>query len=241
MEFQNCYEDAAYAAAYAKLEYPGTYYLAFRDLPGLFARHIRGQRALDFGCGAGRSARFLQRHGYRVTSVDISAEMIARARAVDPAGDYRLVPDGDLGMFAEASFDLVFAAFPFDNIPKREQKVRLMRELRRLLATDGKIVNLVSAPEIYWHEWASFTTKDFPENRDARSGDEVRIINTALEDRRPATDILFPEAAYRELYTEVGLRVVELLAPLGRADEPYAWVSETHVAPWNIHVLARVG
>ncbi len=33
MDFRNCYDDDAYAAAYAKLEFPGTYCLAFRDLP----------------------------------------------------------------------------------------------------------------------------------------------------------------------------------------------------------------
>ena len=31
--FHNTYEDALRAAAYAGLKYPGTYYLAFRDLP----------------------------------------------------------------------------------------------------------------------------------------------------------------------------------------------------------------
>ena len=33
MEFTNVYDDAERAEAYAKLEFPGTYYLAYRDLP----------------------------------------------------------------------------------------------------------------------------------------------------------------------------------------------------------------
>ncbi len=41
----NCYEDARRAEAYARLEFPGTYYLAYRDLPALFAEHVRGRRA----------------------------------------------------------------------------------------------------------------------------------------------------------------------------------------------------
>lgn len=236
MSFQNCYADDAYAAAYAKLEYPGTYYLAFRDLPALFARHVRGRRALDFGCGAGRSTRFLARQGFEAVGVDIAAEMIQRAKAIDPAGDYRVVGEGDLGALPAASFDLVFAAFPFDNIPTPQKRV-ILRDLKRLLAREGRIISIVSAPEIYWHEWASFSTRDFPQNRAAGCGDAVQIINTALEDRRPATDILFSLSAYRELYAETGLRLEELHAPLGRPDEPQTWVSETRVAPWNIHVL----
>jgi hypothetical protein len=48
----------------ATLEFPGTYYLAFRDLPALFAEHVRGRASLDFGCGAGRSTRFLRSLGF---------------------------------------------------------------------------------------------------------------------------------------------------------------------------------
>lgn len=238
MDFRNVYDDDAYAAAYAKLEFPGTYYLAFRDLPQLFARHARGRAALDFGCGTGRSTRFLVRHGYEAVGVDIAAEMVRRAQAIDPAGDYRLVTDGDLRQFPDASFDLILAAFTFDNVPTRETKVKLFRELRRVLRPDGRLVNLVSSPEIYWHEWASFSTRDFPENRRAGRGDEVRIIVTALEDRRPAVDVLWPEDAYREVYAEAGLRVADVHRPFGRADEPFEWVSETTVAPWTIYVLA---
>ena len=102
------------------------------------------------------------------------------------------------------------------------------------------MVNLVSSPEIYRNEWASFSTKDFPENRQAQCGDEVRIIVTALEDRRPATDILWPEEAYREVYAGAGLAVQEVHRPLGQADEPYEWVSETTIAPWSSTCLAAL-
>ena len=36
MGFSNVYEDAKRAEAYSKLEFPGTYYLAYRDLPKSF-------------------------------------------------------------------------------------------------------------------------------------------------------------------------------------------------------------
>jgi len=104
---------------------------------------------------------------------------------------------------------------------------------------NGKIVNLVSAPEIYWHEWASFSTKDFPENRQAQCGDTVKIIVTALEDKRPVTDVVWPDDAYREVYAQSGLEVIETYRPLGRDDEPYEWVNETTVAPWVIYVLGK--
>jgi 2-polyprenyl-3-methyl-5-hydroxy-6-metoxy-1,4-benzoquinol methylase len=76
MEFSNIYEDATRADAYSRLEFPGTYYLAFRDLPDIIAKHVNGRRALDFGCGSGRSARFLQKLGFQTVGIDMSEEMV---------------------------------------------------------------------------------------------------------------------------------------------------------------------
>ena len=89
-EFSNVYDDRLRAEAYSTLEFPGTYSLAFRDLPPMLRTHVQGTRALDFGCGAGRSTRFLRALGFEVVGVDIAAHMIERARERDPEGEYRL-------------------------------------------------------------------------------------------------------------------------------------------------------
>jgi SAM-dependent methyltransferase len=237
-DFRNVYDDAVRAGAYARLTFPGTYYLAFRDLPALFRQHVRGIRALDFGCGAGRSTRFLRDLGFTVTGVDIAEHMLAQARERDPQGDYRRIPDGALGDLQPAGFDLILAAFTFDNIPTHEKKVALFAGLRSLLTPAGCLVSVVSAPEIYVNEWASFSTKDYPENRNARSGDRVRIVMLDVEDRRPVEDVVWTHPAYLEVYAAAGLVSVATARPLGQPSEPYAWVSETHTAPWVIYVLA---
>ena len=239
MNFVNCYNNATRADAYSKLEFANTYHLAFRDLPEIFRAHVKGAAALDFGCGTGRSTRFLRGLGFDPVGVDISEEMVFRARALDPQGDYRVIPGDDMSALPPASFSLIQSAFTFDNIPGMETKVRLFRDLRALLTPDGILVNIVSAPEIYWNEWASFSTKNFPENRNARPGDPVKIITTDFEDRSPAVDILWPHESYVEVYAGAQLEVVELRKPLANGDEPYNWVSETHIAPWVIYALRR--
>jgi len=237
-DFVNCYENVTRAEAYAKLEFANTYHLAFRDLPEIFRTHVQGTAALDFGCGTGRSTRFLYQLGFEVVGVDISTEMIAQARAIDPQGDYRLIPDDDMSALPRAGFSLIQSAFTFDNIPG-EIKVSLFLGLRELLKPDGILVNIVSAPEIYVNEWASFSTKAFPENNDAKSGDPVKIITTDFEDRSPAIDILWPHESYLEVYGRSGLEVVEVRKPLAKGDEPYVWISETRIAPWVIYVLRQ--
>jgi SAM-dependent methyltransferase len=238
MGFSNVYEDEDRARSYARLEFPGTYYLAYRDLPLLIGEGRSGA-ALDFGCGAGRSTRFLRRNGLTATGVDISPEMLMMAREIDPAGDYRLIGDCDLSTLEPGAYGIILSAFTFDNIPTRDKKLRALKGLRELLTRDGRMLNLVSSPEIYKHEWASFTTKDYPENLSARTGDEVRIVMTDVEDRRPVVDVIWYDEDYRSLYSEAGLKVVHSHGPLGKAEEPYTWVTETKIAPWTIYVLER--
>jgi len=238
--FSNVYDDTERARAYADLEFPATYYLAFRDLPALLRKHVRGARAVDFGCGTGRSTRFLRGLAFDAVGVDISEIMLAEARGRDPRGDYRLVAHGSLAGLGTGTADLILSAFTFDNIPTDRQKTSALRELRRLLAPEGRLVVVVSSADIYLHEWASFSTRDYPENRSARDGDRVRIMMLDVPDRRPVVDVLCGDAHYRELFEAVGLRVVDAVKPLATGAEPFQWVSETAISPWSIYVLGAV-
>ena len=237
MSFANAYEDETRAQAYATLEFPGTYYLAFRDLPGLFAEHVRGRAAHDFGCGAGRSTRFLRGLGFDPIGIDISPAMLDLARTADPSGRYVLVADGDYGALDSQRFDLVFSAFAFDNIPGAEHRAKILRELRRLLTPGGRIVLLGCRREIYLNETVSFTARDFPENREAQSGEQVRIVMKDVEDRRPVIDIVWFHEDYLAMFAAADLELVAHHLPLGRDDEPYDWISEMSIAPWSVYIL----
>jgi SAM-dependent methyltransferase len=236
--FVNCYEDVSRSDAYATLEFANTYYLAYRDLPAIISENVVGTKALDFGCGTGRSTRFLRKLGFNVTGVDVSEDMLRIARSLDPSGDYHLVPGDNLDEFEAGAFDLVLSAFTFDNIPGAT-KTRIFRDLGKLLTPNGTMVSVVSSPEIYTHDWASFTTKDFPENASARSGDVVRIVVTDHQDRRPVEDIMWTDESYRAVYREASLQAIQVVKPLATGDEPYGWVNETKIAPWVIYVLRR--
>jgi SAM-dependent methyltransferase len=239
VSFSNVYEDTKRAEAYATLEFPGTYYLAYRDLPEIIAEHVTGCEALDFGCGTGRSTRFLKKLGFDVIGIDISSSMIQLATNLDPSGDYRLVQDGDFSAIEPARFDLILSAFAFDNIPGVAKRCELLRGLRRLLNKEGRIILLGSTPDIYTHEWASFTTKDFPENRRAKGGETVRIVMKDVTDGRPVVDVVWFHEDYVSLFAASELDLIAHYTPLGREDEPYQWVTETSLAPWVIYVLRK--
>ncbi len=239
MDFINVYEDNKRAESYARLEFPGTYYLAYRDIPSIIKKHIAGKKALDFGCGTGRSTRFLKNLGFEAVGADISPYMIEKAREFDVSGKYVLTKGSEIDIPGNEKFDLITSVFTFDNIPGVENRVNLLKKLGSLLNSSGVILLVDSTPEIYFNEWLSFSTGDFPENKDVQSGGKVKIIMTDVEDRRPVEDTIWFDNDYRELFESAGMKLIETFKPLGKAGEPYEWVNETRISPWIIYVLKK--
>ncbi|MGD0583305.1 MAG: class I SAM-dependent methyltransferase [Bacteroidales bacterium] len=237
MKLENSWGNPARADSYAKLGFPNTYYLAYRDLPEIISNHVKGHHAVDFGCGTGRSTRFLSKLGYKVTGIDISYDMLKIARKLDPHGNYQLIENANYSHLGNNDFDLVQSIFTFDNIPDWCNRTNILKALAELLKPEGRMILLDSTPELYTSEWASFTTKPFPENLNAKTGDIVRDIMLDVEDRRPVEDIFWTLPDYHKLFKLAGLVLLATYKPLGKKNEPFKWVSETTIAPWVIFVL----
>lgn len=238
-EFENSWANPFRAESYARLEFPNTYYLAYRDLPEIISRHVTGNHAIDFGCGTGRSSRFLKRLGFNVTGIDISADMLEIARNTDPSGEYHLVSNGKYCHLGNGKYDLVQSIFTFDNIPGWENRTNILRGLSDLLKNTGRMILLDSTPELYVNECASFTTRAFPENRNSKTGDIVKCIMNDVEDKRPVEDIFWSLNDYKKLFGLSGLEIEIIYKPLGYDNEPYQWISEKETAPWMIFVLKK--
>lgn len=105
-------------------------------------RHLaQGSRILDLGCGAGVIAEDLVRAGMKVTAMDLSAEMVARARdrLRGAAADDVLVLRGDCERlpFGDGEFDAVVClgviSFLTSNQPVLSEIRRVMRDHGTLL------------------------------------------------------------------------------------------------------------
>lgn len=236
-EFKNTWDTHSAALSYSKLEFPNTYYLAYRDLSEIILKHTKIGRAIDFGCGVGRSTRFVSKLGFKTIGIDISPNMIQVAKAVDPKGKYQLVSDANYSHLGKGEFDLITSIFTFDNISGWEKRTNILVALSDLLSIDGRIICLDSTPELYVNEWASFTTKPFPENAFAKTGDIVCDIVLDVEDKTPCEDIYWTNEDYHKLFALAGLEVEEIYRPLGYGNEPFEWISEKEISPWVIYVL----
>jgi SAM-dependent methyltransferase len=96
------------------------------------------RRALDFGCGAGRLTQALRRHFDRVTGVDFSAPMLARARQLDldRQCEFVLNERPDLSVFVDDTFDLAYSSLALQHIPTARARTYLA-ELVRVVRPGG--------------------------------------------------------------------------------------------------------
>ena len=142
---------------------------------------------LELGCGTGRVAVPLARHGSRIVGIDRSTSMLARARArVRRAklhqrvqlirGDIRHLP------FPDRSFALVMAPYGIlQSLLDEELLSAALQEVQRVLTRRGIFGLELVADLPAWDEYANRVTL-----RGGRGphGKPIKLIETVQQDRR---------------------------------------------------------
>jgi ubiquinone/menaquinone biosynthesis C-methylase UbiE len=130
--------------------FSGTRDYLWNDIKPLSRFLSAGTRVLDIGCGNGRVYHMVTKHQAGYVGVDQSKKLISVAKGKNPDAVFQVADMRDLP-FEHESFDCVFAFASFHHLPSNEDRLRALRETRRILRENGKIVML------NWHlqsDWA---------------------------------------------------------------------------------------
>lgn len=95
--------------------------------------------ALDFGCGVGRLTQALAGRVSHIVGVDISGEMIRRARIYFPHITFHLNEKDDLSDFETESIDLIYTNIVLQHLNNHLQ-AHYIREFSRLLRPEGLVI-----------------------------------------------------------------------------------------------------
>jgi ubiquinone/menaquinone biosynthesis C-methylase UbiE len=124
-----------------------------------------GDRVLDFGCGNGRLAGFLDKKYKEYVGADISQKLIDIAKQRYNSEKTKFIKIGPTSkssgratkkgcgrtslvlFFEENYFDIIFSIAVFHHFPSSEYALEIIKELRRVLKPGGKIVVTV------WNLW----------------------------------------------------------------------------------------
>lgn len=96
-------------------------------------------RVLDAACGTGAHAAILARRGFKVTGIDLNANMVAYARTQHPDLDFRLGDMRDLS-FIEAFDAVICLCTSFSYNRTNEEIVAALQGFRRALRSGGILV-----------------------------------------------------------------------------------------------------
>lgn len=100
---------------------------------------LRGRKVLDCGCGGGHTSVMLAKHGAEVTAVDLSADVLVKARRLAEVNgveiDFRQSSLEELDL-PEESFDVIFGSLILHHVDVNKAGAHF----RRILKPGGKIV-----------------------------------------------------------------------------------------------------
>ena len=199
----------------------------------LHARIQPGQRVVDLACGTGVVAVTAARLGAKVTALDLTPELLVRAREnaaianVDVdfhEGDVEKLP------FADAAFDVVLSQFGHMFAPRPAVAIG---EMLRVLKPGGTIAFSTWPPEhamgrVFRLISGYMPPPPVPVAPPPQWGDE-KIVRERLGDA--VSDIKFQRESmnvaalslhhYREMFERTAGPMIQLVQTLSASDEPY--------------------
>jgi SAM-dependent methyltransferase len=171
----------------------------------------RRESALEIGCGTGEFARLLARHFERVTAIDLSPEMVRRARDLSRGVAHIAFRQADVSScdLPPASFDCIASIATLHHLPLADTVVKLAAALRPggvLLVLD--LYQPRTAADLAWsaaawpcnlvlRAWHSGRLRDPPDVRRAWSEHARHDVYPALAEVRSLGERLLPGAMVR--------------------------------------------
>lgn len=203
------------------------------DAPMIARLKDRGFRtALDIGCGEGRFCRIMRGLGIAATGIDPTEALIARARELDPGGDYRL---GRAETIDDSRYDLVVSYLTLIDIPDIDIAIPRMAAALKPGGT-LLVANLTSfntaGPAEGWRRdpdgEVRFSIDHYMEDRARWVGWRgIRIVNWHR-----------PLSRYMSLLLAQGLTLRHFAEPLPQGGDPhkaaaYRRVPYFHIMEWQ--------
>ncbi|MFM2126378.1 MAG: hypothetical protein RL328_2829 [Acidobacteriota bacterium] len=142
-------EDAGYYVAFGRRDQDDAEFFATatqvinnleKELKRVPAKERTQWKALEIGCGPGRLMRPMSRHFAEIHGIDVSDEMIARAKENlrETPNAFAHVGDGSrLTQFEDTSLDFIYSYAVFQHIPSRAVVLEYLAEIQRVLKPGG--------------------------------------------------------------------------------------------------------
>jgi len=192
----------------------------WRDLGFLKNMVKPGDSVLDFGCGNGRLAGFIENNYQKFIGVDISQKLVdlAKQRYHSEKTEFiKIDPNLNKLPFKDNSFDIVFSIAVFHHFPSKKYTLEIAKELCRVLKPGGKII--ITVWNLWQKQFLRFGLKNLKRsNLGKKSGwggfyipfksGEKTFQRYHHPFRAGELEELFQEAGFRKLKTKTGYNLL---------------------------------
>jgi SAM-dependent methyltransferase len=173
-------------------------------------RHLRGRDfVLNIGCGLGRVDLYLAPHVKELWAIDVSGEMLARAKERLRAWEnVRFLEVGNrdfLSAVEDGAMDLVFSYLVLQHLEK-EDAVSYLREAARVLRPGGVLVT----------QFPNYLSPEY---------ERVLLQESRVAERSPGRVRPYTEAEVRRTLEVLGYEIVELYIEGGRENTAEIYVT----------------
>lgn len=147
---------------------------------------------LDVGCGVGRVSHLLHERGFDVTGIDISEQLVAKARSLFSAIDFRVEDIRDTSFDSDTFDYVVFSFYGLDYILPESERINALREIRRVLKPAGIVV---FSSHNSWHPFVPLSGRNLREavgdviDLYLREKNHERILSRYKIERVPLGDV----------------------------------------------------
>ena len=168
-----------------------------RQLLGEFAVRVKGAGCVcDLGCGPGHVARYLREHGAHVCGIDLSSELVERARRLNPGIEFQ---QGNMFALdaADATWAGIVAFYSIIHI-RRTDHLLVLSEMGRVLRPGGLLLLAFHLGDKVLHFdelWGQNVSVDFHLFRTDNVAESLRSAGFKVEEiveRDPYPDVEAP-------------------------------------------------
>lgn len=222
---------------YALRPMGGTDLLAFREVAAFLQQTTTIGKALDVGCGTGRSTRFLSACGLNPVGLDVSESMVSLARQCSGEEQYYFYKAGTKFPFPNGTFDLIFSSWVLLELSTRRELRHLVAEAGRVLRPHGLAIFVSNTSDFYRGQWISAEVH-YPENAcPLRSGQRVKA--RLVPEDIIVNDTYWDDLDYRRVFSYAGLQATHALYPFGSVGDGIDWKDEIRLAPYVVYITQK--
>jgi SAM-dependent methyltransferase len=218
---------------YSHLKINGTGYLAFKDIEMLIYKyHINVYKILDFGCGYGRSTRFLKQFSKIIYGCDIDQNAILACQKT--INSERFYINNNNEIFDYHPFTAIFAFFVIFHISKQNALEHLFECCYRSLDHTGTFIIISGTKELYTKNYLSVQGLTHPKDNGDSASILLKNINLTID------DTYWSEEYIKHLALSVGFKEIYYHYPI--INDPNVsniYLDEKHYPPYYIGFLKK--